>query len=301
MVHEYESPDGERPLSAEELRDADSDTQAAVIENWFRSRFEDPAEQTPYDTAEGGYQWIWGGPYEPREELTSEFDGIVPEPVILRVAKLLEDENFEWAPKTSAADYADQLADDIASASSAHPNFTRAVETVGALLGLDAPNRERSCLNRLLYANLIFALETYLADSFIGIVKTRRWAMQRFVRSTPLFQGKTFPMSDAFTAAAAAEEAAVSYLLSFMWHDLVRVKQMFHASFDVDVGDLRKLLAAVEIRHHIVHRNGKSRDGTEVEISAQDVKDLAEVATSFVLAIECGVAQIPQDDPGALF
>ena len=26
---------------------------------WFHLNFEDPAQSTPYESAEGGYQWIW--------------------------------------------------------------------------------------------------------------------------------------------------------------------------------------------------------------------------------------------------
>ena len=33
----------------------------AMVE-WFLDNFEDPAEHTPHESAEGGYQYIWGGP-----------------------------------------------------------------------------------------------------------------------------------------------------------------------------------------------------------------------------------------------
>jgi len=34
-----------------------------MMADWFLANFENPAECTPYESAEGGYQWIWGGPY----------------------------------------------------------------------------------------------------------------------------------------------------------------------------------------------------------------------------------------------
>jgi hypothetical protein len=37
----------------------------AMVE-WFFNNFEDPVHHTPYD---GGYVWIWGGPYDARDEL----------------------------------------------------------------------------------------------------------------------------------------------------------------------------------------------------------------------------------------
>ena len=44
----------------------------ALVE-WFHERYEDPAERLPYVSAEGGYQWIYGGPYDAREVLGDNF------------------------------------------------------------------------------------------------------------------------------------------------------------------------------------------------------------------------------------
>jgi len=41
---------------------------------WFFDHYEDPAEHLPYESAEGGYQWIYGGPYSPDLELQSQFE-----------------------------------------------------------------------------------------------------------------------------------------------------------------------------------------------------------------------------------
>lgn len=66
---------------------------------WFFSNYEDPAEKTPYESAEGGYQWIWGGPYEARDELFSKFGNTISESLLEEVAEEIErDGLFEWAP-----------------------------------------------------------------------------------------------------------------------------------------------------------------------------------------------------------
>src|SRR5262245_31613642 len=60
---EDESPD------ALEARDQRIDE---MVE-WFHSNYEDPANHMPYESAEGGYQWIWGGPYDASDVLQDEF------------------------------------------------------------------------------------------------------------------------------------------------------------------------------------------------------------------------------------
>jgi hypothetical protein len=73
---------------------------------WFHQNFEDPAESTPHDSAEGGYQWIWGGPYDVADELFSKFGDIASEALIDEVVKHVERHGLsQWAPVHTADDY----------------------------------------------------------------------------------------------------------------------------------------------------------------------------------------------------
>ena len=49
------------------------DDAVEAIKDWFLENFEDPAESTPYESAEGGYQYIWGGPYDTRDIVENVF------------------------------------------------------------------------------------------------------------------------------------------------------------------------------------------------------------------------------------
>jgi hypothetical protein len=55
----YDRPDFEGTITASELRRTDRDTQLGVMRTWFHANYEDPVENTPYETAEGGYIYIW--------------------------------------------------------------------------------------------------------------------------------------------------------------------------------------------------------------------------------------------------
>jgi hypothetical protein len=70
--------------------------------------FEDPVENTPYESAEGGYQYIWGGPYNAREQLYSHFDGVASESLIESAGDEIErDGTYDWAPVQKAEDWED--------------------------------------------------------------------------------------------------------------------------------------------------------------------------------------------------
>lgn len=79
----YWTMDDPQGRTAEGSEHLGPDMQKEVLKAWFHRNFEDPAESTPHNSAEGGYQYVWGGPYDSDEELRSEFEPLgVPDEVI---------------------------------------------------------------------------------------------------------------------------------------------------------------------------------------------------------------------------
>ncbi len=68
---------------------------------WFHANFEDPAMETPYDGREGGYQYIWGGPFDANEELWSAFPEAGDELISRAASEIQSDGLFDWAPSGS--------------------------------------------------------------------------------------------------------------------------------------------------------------------------------------------------------
>ena len=83
-------------VSKEAFRRMKNADKKELMLSWFFQNFEDPAERTPYESAEGGYQWIWGGPYDAREQLDSMFGELVSESLIEQVVELIERNGTEW-------------------------------------------------------------------------------------------------------------------------------------------------------------------------------------------------------------
>lgn len=66
--------------------------------DWFVEHYEDPAQRVPHDSAEGGYQYVFGGPYVAREELTEQFPNAY-ETDIDEAVSILERDSLEWVKK----------------------------------------------------------------------------------------------------------------------------------------------------------------------------------------------------------
>ena len=293
---EYFTPDLERPISVDALRDEAREIQLEVMEFWFRQRFEDPAERTPYESAEGGYIWIWGGPYNAREELETEFSEVVPNDLINELADRLEEECSEWAPTPSSDDYDDYIAEDIARITEYYDHFSGAILDIEELLKTKVDEAIAPCLWRMLYVNVITVLETYLSDAFINTIATESELMRRFIETTPEFQAEKVPLSEVFKAVEGVERKARSYLIDVAWHNLERVKPLYKATLGIkflpDSGDIFR---AILTRHDIVHRNGKTKDGKEIIISPKEVADLICAVKKFVQHIDAQLAEVKSD------
>lgn len=59
------------------LATASKELQIDAMRRWFLDRYEDPANQTPWNGECKEYVFIWGGPYDPDEEIQSRFNGVV--------------------------------------------------------------------------------------------------------------------------------------------------------------------------------------------------------------------------------
>lgn len=86
------------PTTPPEIDWSDEESAVEAMVEWFLANFEDPAMETPYESAEGGYQYIWGGPYDAEEELWEGFPDAGEELVSRAADEIQSDGLFEWAP-----------------------------------------------------------------------------------------------------------------------------------------------------------------------------------------------------------
>jgi len=272
--------------TSEEVRDADGDAQFDLLKAWFLERYEDPAERTPYESSEGGYIWIWGGPFDAGEVLHDEFSGIVPREVIDQVVSKLEENVAEWAPVETESDYDDYYIESLRSISEFLSLFAGRVLDIESLNKLEVPSHVEPLFRRLVYLSVITAMEAYLSEVFISSVMSEPELKRRLVESTPEFQSEKIPVSQVFSAFSAMDARIKKYLTDVVWHNLPRVKKMYEAVLLVKFPDISKIMTAVAKRHDIVHRHGMNKDGIEIPLSAADVDELVRDVETFVQSID---------------
>ena len=77
------------------------------IKDWFFENNEDPAEHLPYESKEGGYQWIYGGPVDTADAVHNNFmgkySGEILEKAIDEIGRY-----EEWSPILKSQDEFDE-------------------------------------------------------------------------------------------------------------------------------------------------------------------------------------------------
>ena len=136
------------------------------------------------------------------------------------------------------------------------------MDDIRALLAIEVHDSVRTTFCGMVFVNLITAMETYLSDTFIGLVPRSERFMRKFVATTPEFMDRRFSLSDIYNSLDGISETTEKYLESVVWHRLGVVQNMYRdtlgVSFPENLGDIFR---AVEVRHALVHRNGKIKGG----------------------------------------
>jgi len=95
----YSEEDFERGVTLAQLKRVGRERRQAYVTDWFGRNFEDPAQNTPYNSREGGYLYVMGGPYDALEEIEQEFDSVIAFDELEGIAaELTADGTVDWAP-----------------------------------------------------------------------------------------------------------------------------------------------------------------------------------------------------------
>jgi hypothetical protein len=153
------------------------------------------------------------------------------------------------------------------------------------------PSTERAAdaFLRMLFTQLISALETYLADTLIGeVLGDHRSTVKLLERDETLSQEK-ISLLEAYTKWEAVEHRVKRHLNGILYHNLPKVDALYSIVFGVrlpysDQEHKARLNRAMVVRHDCVHRNGKTVEGARIEFTSNfyenAIKDVIALASS---------------------
>jgi hypothetical protein len=179
-------------------------------------------------------------------------------------------------------DYEDQY-EAIVSNNFIYDRFLNEIENVRLLNEIITENYSLlSVLKRQLYINAIGILETFLSETFIKLTNENDVYFRNFIETYPKFKERKFQLNDIYFEYNNLRETAKKEMLDVIYHNLSKVKNMFISTFKIHFPDIVELSKAINTRHDLVHRNGKTKDGVDITINKEIVIDLLNTLSEFV-------------------
>ena len=296
MDPNYEEVIGTIEIRIADLVEVDATDQQKFMRDWFLDNFEDPVHSLPYVSREGGYIWIYGGPYDPHEELHEKFGDLVPEELIEEVADELFAECHEWAAQSDPSDDDFYGLDNPDEPAEYFNEYCSAMDSNRAMLALEVPDSVRNTFHGIVFVNLITIMETYLSDTLIGLVTHSEKSMRTFVVTTPEFKERKLSIAEIFESIDKMPETAKKYLEAVVWHRLSVVRNMYRDTLGVSFPDrLDDVFRAIEVRHALVHRNGKI-EGEYVAITRERIQELAREIDHFIRSVHQQVMRLDHEE-----
>lgn len=139
---------------------------------------------------------------------------------------------------------------------------------------------------RQLYSSVIGIMETYLSDAFINTVFKSKENFRNFFKTFKSFKKQNISISAIYEYEAKAEPIAKKAMLDIIYHNLPIVSNMYKDTFGITFPKFSDIYKAVLIRHDFVHRNGKDKEGKEVNIDEKMITELIDKVRIFIKDID---------------
>jgi len=193
-----------------------------------------------------------------------------------------------WQADETEQDYTNkEELEAILSNTDFHRTFLDEIASLRVLNQLRVPEQKaKKTLSRNLYVGVIACLETYLSDAFINTVLSRETYLNSFIGTFKDFKDQKFSLNELPDLFSKKEEIAKKAMLEVIYHNLPKVSKMYEATLNIVFPKFSEIQKSVLIRHDLAHRNGKTKDGTEIIVNNLMVDDIISKVESFISEID---------------
>jgi len=272
MAYDYEFT---KKIDRDNLNKLPKEEQIGLMKQWFFENYQNPVDECPYDSSEGGYIYIWGGPYDAKEELMNEFGNTIDEAIIDDLVSELENTALEWSgistPELEPIDYLEIFK----TVKNPLENLKVEIKKLQDIISMNVESNNERTLYMMSYAHGVTALETFLSDYFANKILNSDSYLRQFVEGNEDFKKETFPLCDIYKKGEDLKNIVNRYIANILWHNLAKVSKLYLVGLKIKFPDnLKELYEAISIRHNIVHRCGKNKTGNEISISKVELQKL---------------------------
>ena len=156
--------------------------------------------------------------------------------------------------------------------------YDRAIDDIVALSKMNVEEMNKRLLNKLLFASVYSALEVFLQDICGHYVMKSQKYKEGYLKSKSNLKEEIFSEEVDLKIINAVENT--------VYHKLDIIQPLFEGTFGINFPKYEFIKDNLQIRHDIVHRNGKSKDQSILHvISNSQLYELIEHVDEFVYSL----------------
>jgi len=214
-----------------------------------------------------------------------EFDIFNSNPDILKRIKGLSTDNNVYIQPYELDEnyYYDEELEAIFENENHLKKFNTEMTSLLSLLSVPLDDKSlKQILNRQIYISAIGTMELFLSEVFIIKTFEDSRYLQNFINSHPFFKRTKFELREIFKEHDKINETAKKVILDTIFHNLPTVSNMYKDTFEVEFPSIKDMYKYVMLRHDLVHRNGKTKEGKNVPIEDTDILKLINDLNVFI-------------------
>ncbi|HHG3355699.1 TPA: hypothetical protein ACPVYO_000684 [Vibrio parahaemolyticus] len=145
---------------------------------------------------------------------------------------------------------------------------------------------------KMSYAYAVTLLESFLGDTLRALITQDERFLKNALRKLKVL--KNVKLTELAGADLDIKSLVLRYVSNVLYHNIPNVVEMYEQVLDVDLNsiDKSKVVQITNLRHDIVHRNGKSVDGKSINLNAQDFTNAIDDIKDFAGALQRVINEI---------
>lgn len=178
-----------------------------------------------------------------------------------------------------------------------YETLSSSLDDLAVLSDLMIDDAKKPLLRKLIFVGSIATMEAYLSDTLVNTVQRSEPAIRRLVENENDFSNKEIKIkaSQLFSQCDNISKEAIIYLQKLIYHKLAEVKRIYKEILLVDFPNISHLIKAINIRHGIVHRNGKADDGKIHIITSENILSLINDVRNLARHVDQQIINIYKD------
>ena len=167
------------------------------------------------------------------------------------------------------------------------------IESIIKEVDFSMPSYNKTFL-RLAYSSIITSLEAYLSDYFMERVLASEDKMDKLFRNAKEFKNRKMSINEALIFSDRKSKEVEQYIHDVIWHNLPKVEHLYRKvlSIEFDSTLSEDINRHISVRHDIVHRNGRCKDGRIHHIDKVKVEECLASVKNFIEKIELDSSDI---------